>query len=94
MRTHLLMSMPGHYVVSLRRTGLLHNLECGLSGHPSAVRLARLGSIFGLLATQGKRLPQSHLRHLCRDVLSDADCQGYCQCRVCHIVKRVSGFCF
>jgi hypothetical protein len=54
MRPRLLMSRPGHDVVPLRWTGVLHDLIRGLSGHPGALRLPRFGSIFGQLATQGQ----------------------------------------
>jgi hypothetical protein len=55
MHTHLLMVLkPGYYVVSLCWTRLLHDLDGGLSDHSGTFRLARLGSIFGLLATQRK----------------------------------------
>ena len=57
MPPRLLMSRPGHDVVPLCWTRVLHDLVRGLSGHPGAVRPPRFGSIFGQLAAQGTRVP-------------------------------------
>jgi hypothetical protein len=81
----------GYYVVALRWARILYSVITGLP-NSCALRYARFGSVPRPLASRGKGTPQLHLRYFFRHMLPNADCQGYCRCRVSETCKAFFGF--